>query len=58
MFSSGIVPLHIVPTRVGVNRVSGFDRFELENCPHACGGEPDPLLVAQVTAQLSPRVWG
>src|ERR1019366_6158020 len=48
----------VVPTRVGVNRVSAKGRGRPPSCPHARGGEPERVFAEEWLKQLSPRAWG
>ncbi len=48
----------IVPTHVGVNREGKVFRGIIDNCPHACGGEPVQLVISDHMVILSPRMWG
>ena len=48
----------IVPTHVGVNRHAAAARGRRDNCPHACGGEPETRQAGMHWRGLSPRMWG
>ncbi len=48
----------IVPTGVGVNRVSLVVGFKLMYCPHGRGGEPRVMVFVIHRQTLSPRAWG
>ena len=53
-----IGPVEIVPTHVGVNRLSPGPQRSRRNCPHARGGEPAARALNEFQAALSPRTWG
>jgi len=58
MDASSTLSVLIVPTGVGVNRVTVPDTARGIHCPHGRGGEPVVLPELQEFALLSPRAWG
>ena len=48
----------VVPTRVGVYRISCILQTWLKSCPHASGGVPITKLELDGFKALSPREWG
>src|SRR5581483_4483231 len=52
------VPLEVVPTRVGVDRVDGMAGLILVRRPHARGGGPAGSATDSPTGASSPRAWG
>ena len=49
---------HIVPTRVGVDRLCRTSPCTGQHRPHACGGGPPVRNLLWGNFQSSPRVWG
>ena len=56
--TASLVTTHIVPTHVGVNPKAKLVKQRIQNCPHACGGEPDYAMKFNTAEELSPRMWG
>ena len=48
----------VLPTRVGMVRLSGGGAASSASSPHACGDGPSRLYAAAGVAAFSPRVWG
>ncbi len=48
----------VVPTHVGVNRLTVCKMHACLSCPHACGGEPKSGGIVALHMLLSPRMWG
>ena len=48
----------IVPTHVGVNRQIAAITSDVNNCPHACGGEPIFLQLGMVLIMIVPTHVG
>ena len=48
----------VVPTHVGVNRLSLVRRSPTPRCPHARGGESEAVTKRKNRLVLSPRTWG
>jgi hypothetical protein len=58
MALSKAMGVDMFPTYVGVNRYADFDREEIDNVPHVCGGEPEAARWLSECVACSPRMWG